>query len=113
MPPAGWIGGGKVEESPRSREAGVESPARADTGARLPLAERGGGCVFFETCKGQRAMSEQLRMIWAEEAGQDLAEYALLILLIALIVIAAIRFLGQAVSNVYSNLGTNLSGQVS
>jgi pilus assembly protein Flp/PilA len=52
-------------------------------------------------------------MIWAEEAGQDLAEYALLILLIALIVIAAIRFLGQAVSNVYSNLGTNLSGQVS
>lgn len=58
-------------------------------------------------------MSEQLRMIWAEEAGQDLAEYALLILLIALIVIAAIRFLGQAVSNVYSNLGTNLSGQVS
>jgi pilus assembly protein Flp/PilA len=56
---------------------------------------------------------ELLRNIWNEEEGQDLAEYALLILLIALIVIAAVRFLGQAVSNVYSNIGANLSGQVS
>jgi pilus assembly protein Flp/PilA len=58
-------------------------------------------------------MIELLRNIWKGEEGQDLAEYALLILLIALLVIAAVRFLGQSVSNVYSNIGANLSGQVS
>lgn len=58
-------------------------------------------------------MLELMKSIWMGEEGQDLAEYALLILLIALIVIAAVRFLGEAVSNVYSNIGANLSGQVS
>jgi pilus assembly protein Flp/PilA len=58
-------------------------------------------------------MLEILNSIWKDEQGQDLAEYALLILLIALLVIAAVRFLGQSVSNVYSNIGANLSGQVS
>jgi pilus assembly protein Flp/PilA len=51
--------------------------------------------------------------LWKEEQGQDLAEYALLILLIALLVIAAVRFLGGSISNVYTNIGENLSTQTS
>jgi pilus assembly protein Flp/PilA len=58
-------------------------------------------------------MIEMLRNIWNQEEGQDLAEYALLILLIALLVIAAVRFLGGSISNVYTNIGTNLSTQTS
>jgi pilus assembly protein Flp/PilA len=38
-----------------------------------------------------------------EEEGQDLVEYALLLVFIALIVIAALPSLGKTVSNVFSN----------
>jgi pilus assembly protein Flp/PilA len=38
------------------------------------------------------------------EKGQDLAEYGLLIALIALIVIVAVTLLGQSISNVFSSI---------
>ena len=47
--------------------------------------------------------------LWREEAGQDLTEYALLMVLIALSSIVAMNGLAQAISNVYSNAATNLS----
>ncbi|MGH7587664.1 MAG: Flp family type IVb pilin, partial [Gemmatimonadota bacterium] len=37
---------------------------------------------------------------WSDESGQDLAEYALLIALIALVVIAAVTLLGQNINTV-------------
>ena len=43
------------------------------------------------------------------ERGQDLAEYALLIGLIALIVILAITLLGDQISLVFSVIGNNIS----
>jgi Flp pilus assembly pilin Flp len=55
---------------------------------------------------GMRAL---LSRLWREEAGQDLTEYALLMVLIALASIAAMNSLAQAISNVYSNAATNLS----
>ena len=41
--------------------------------------------------------------------GQDLTEYALLMVLIALSSIVAMRGLAQAISNVYGNAAPNLS----
>ena len=43
------------------------------------------------------------------EKGQDLAEYALLIGLIALIVILAVTLLGQQISSVFSRIASNIS----
>jgi Flp pilus assembly pilin Flp len=40
------------------------------------------------------------------EQGQDLAEYALLLGLIALVVFFAVRFLGTQISNVLSTIGS-------
>ena len=54
-------------------------------------------------------MQAILSRLWREEAGQDLTEYALLMVLIALASIAAMNSLAQAISNVYSNAATNLS----
>jgi Flp pilus assembly pilin Flp len=47
--------------------------------------------------------------LWREEAGQDLTEYALLMVLIALSSIVAMNGLAQAISNVYGNAASNLS----
>lgn len=44
------------------------------------------------------------------EKGQDLAEYALLIGLIALIVILAVTLLGQEISTIFSTIANNISG---
>ena len=43
------------------------------------------------------------------ERGQDLAEYALLIGLIALIVILAVTLLGNNISTIFNAIATNIS----
>lgn len=40
---------------------------------------------------------------WEEEQAQDLVEYSLLLIFIALLVIAALPDLGKTVSNVFKN----------
>jgi Flp pilus assembly pilin Flp len=47
--------------------------------------------------------------LWKEEEGQDLVEYGLLLVLIALGAIASMGALSKAVSNVFSNAATNLT----
>ena len=47
--------------------------------------------------------------LWRDESGQDLTEYALLMVLIALAAIASMKALANAISNVYSNAAENLS----
>lgn len=50
-----------------------------------------------------------LLRLWREEQGQDVVEYALLLVLISLIAVASITSVGQAVSNAFSNAATNLT----
>jgi len=54
-------------------------------------------------------MQNLLLCLWHDETGQDLTEYALLMVLIALASVAAMRGLAQAISNVYGNAASNLS----
>ena len=49
------------------------------------------------------------RRLWQEESGQDLTEYALLLVLIALAAIAAMQGLATAISTAYNNATTNLT----
>ena len=42
------------------------------------------------------------------EEGQTLVEYALLLVLIAIVVIAAVTLVGQKANNVYSNIASQL-----
>ena len=43
-----------------------------------------------------------------DEEGQGLAEYALILALIAIVAIVALIFLGNQVSSIISNVGTNM-----
>jgi Flp pilus assembly pilin Flp len=54
-------------------------------------------------------MSKLPRRLWHDESGQDLTEYALLLVLIALSAIVGMNALAQGVSNVYGNTASNLS----
>jgi pilus assembly protein Flp/PilA len=50
-----------------------------------------------------------LKRLWQEEEGQDLTEYGLLLVLIALVAVVAMKTLGSAINNVFSNAASNLS----
>ncbi len=54
-------------------------------------------------------MKKLLMGLWREEEGQDLVEYALLLVLISLIAVASITTVGKAVSNAFSNAAVNLT----
>jgi pilus assembly protein Flp/PilA len=56
-------------------------------------------------------MKQLLQRLWRDEAGQDLTEYALLVVLIALAAVASMKALATAISNVYSNAASNLTSQ--
>jgi len=55
------------------------------------------------------AMKKFMVRLWKEEEGQDLVEYGLLLVLIALGAIASMGALSKAVSNVFSNAAVNLT----
>ena len=45
-----------------------------------------------------------------KEKGQGLVEYALILVLVAIVVIAALMILGPIIGNVFSKVNTSLSG---
>ncbi len=52
-----------------------------------------------------------LQLLWnlyVREEGQDLAEYALVIALVAIVAVAALTTLGGNISNTLSNIATSI-----
>lgn len=45
-----------------------------------------------------------------KEKGQGLVEYALILVLVAIVVIAALMLLGPLIGNVFSKINSSLSG---
>lgn len=54
-------------------------------------------------------MKKQLLRLWREEEGQDLTEYGMLLLFIALVSIAVVQGLGSIISDVFSNASSSMS----
>jgi len=54
-------------------------------------------------------VKQWVNKLWREDEGQDLTEYALLIVLVALVAIATMQTLGGTISNVFSNAASNLA----
>ena len=55
-----------------------------------------------------RFVDQLLSTVRSDEEGQGLAEYALILALIAIIAIAALVFLGTQISTILSNIGNNI-----
>jgi pilus assembly protein Flp/PilA len=54
-------------------------------------------------------MKNLLNKLWTEESGQDLTEYALLLVLVALAAIASMKVLATAIANVYTTAASDLA----
>jgi Flp pilus assembly pilin Flp len=47
-----------------------------------------------------------LRKFWQDERGQDIAEYAVMLAVILVIVIGTVRLIGTNANNVFSQVGS-------
>jgi pilus assembly protein Flp/PilA len=54
-------------------------------------------------------MKTILARLWKEEEGQDLTEYALLLVLVALAAIGSLSTLATAINGVFANAAANLT----
>jgi len=54
-------------------------------------------------------MKRLLKRLWKEEEGQDLVEYALIMVLIALAAIASMQGLASGLAAIFNNAATNLA----
>jgi Flp pilus assembly pilin Flp len=52
-----------------------------------------------------------LRQLWTEEQGQDVAEYAVMLAVILVIVIGTVRLIGGNANNVFSQVGSAIGTQ--
>jgi Flp pilus assembly pilin Flp len=49
---------------------------------------------------------ELLRNLWREQEGQDIAEYAVMLAVILVIVVGTVRLIGSNANNVFSNVAS-------
>ena len=55
-------------------------------------------------------MSNFLTTLWQDESGQDMAEYALLLVLIAVVVTVAVIAFREAITDAFNNATEELGG---
>lgn len=48
------------------------------------------------------------RKLWKEDAGQDIAEYAMMLAVILVIVVGTIRLIGSHANNVFSSVASSI-----
>ena len=53
-------------------------------------------------------MSGLLHRLWAEESGQDIAEYAVMLAVILVIVIGTVRLIGSHANAVFSQVASSI-----
>jgi Flp pilus assembly pilin Flp len=53
-------------------------------------------------------MAEVLRRMWRDDEGQDIAEYAVMLAVILVIVVGTIRLIGSNANNVFSEVASSI-----
>ena len=67
-----------------------------------------GESVRFETGERIRVMTAPIRRFWAEDDGQDIAEYAVMLAVILVLVVGTIRLVGSNANNAFSSVASSL-----
>ena len=56
--------------------------------------------------KAREPVAKFLQQLWKDERGQDIAEYAVMLAVILVIVVGTIRLIGTNANNVFSQVGS-------
>jgi Flp pilus assembly pilin Flp len=80
---------------------------------RLTIGVRVGiiSCTSFQvvfTLGSGGSMVQFFRNIWTDERGQDIAEYAVMLAVILVLVIGTVRLIGTNANNVFSSVASSI-----
>lgn len=64
--------------------------------------------IFPNYSKDVEFNMTQLRKLWVEQGGQDIAEYAVMLAVILVLVVGTIRLVGSNANNVFSNAASTI-----
>lgn len=53
-------------------------------------------------------MSKLMRKLWSDDAGQDIAEYAVMLAVILVLVVGTVRLIGSNANTVFSNVASSI-----
>jgi Flp pilus assembly pilin Flp len=53
-------------------------------------------------------MSKIMHRLWSEDAGQDIAEYAVMLAVILVLVVGTVRLIGSNANNAFSSVASSL-----
>jgi Flp pilus assembly pilin Flp len=53
-------------------------------------------------------MTELMKRLWSDEQGQDIAEYAVMLAVILVLVVGTIRLIGGSSNNVFSSVASSI-----
>jgi Flp pilus assembly pilin Flp len=53
-------------------------------------------------------IQQYVSQLWRDEAGQDIAEYAVMLAVILVIVVGTVRLIGSNANNVFSQVGSSI-----
>jgi Flp pilus assembly pilin Flp len=53
-------------------------------------------------------MSHLVRRLWSEDSGQDIAEYAVMLAVILVLVVGTVRLIGSNANNAFSSVASSL-----
>ena len=56
----------------------------------------------------EESMSEFIRRTWSEDTGQDIAEYAVMLAVILVLVVGTIRLIGSNANNAFSSVASSI-----
>lgn len=56
-------------------------------------------------------MVQFFRNLWTDEQGQDIAEYAVMLAVILVLVIGTVRLIGSNANNAFSSVASSLNSQ--
>ena len=67
------------------------------------------GLRLRQILKETEPVANFLQKLWSDESGQDIAEYAVMLAVILVIVVGTIRLIGSNANNVFSNVGSAIA----
>lgn len=57
---------------------------------------------------GEDNMTEVMRRLWGDDQGQDIAEYAVMLAVILVLVVGTIRLVGTKANTAFSNVASSI-----
>src|SRR5437764_570188 len=67
------------------------------------------GCLRYDgPNREERQMVQVLHEIWSDQSGQDIAEYAVMLAVILVIVVGTVKLIGGKSNNIFSEVASSI-----